>query len=68
MYTASHGLYRRTQLFKAETDKVLLAFSIAQNRLDSLALISIENKAARQLDSEEVVDKFAHSKARKRQF
>jgi len=42
--------------------------SIAQDRLDSLALISIENKAARQLDLEEVVDKFAHSKARKKQF
>jgi len=26
LYTASHGLYRRTQLFKAETDKILLAF------------------------------------------
>jgi len=45
-----------------------LRSSIAQERLDSLALISIENKAARQLDLEEVVDKFAHSKARKKQF
>jgi len=26
LYTASHGHYRRTQLFKAETNKVLLAF------------------------------------------
>jgi len=26
------------------------------------------NKAARQLDLEEVMDKFAHSKARKKQF
>jgi len=41
-----------------------LCSSIAQDRLDSLALISIENKAARQLDLEEVVDKFAHSSLR----
>ena len=34
---------------------------IAQDRLDSLAFISIENKPARQLDLEEVVDKIAHS-------
>jgi len=53
---------------KLKLVKSYLRSSIAQDRLDSLALISIENKAARQLDLEEVVDNFAHSKARKKQF
>jgi len=44
-----------------------LCSSIAQDRLDILALISIENKAARQLDLEEVVDKFAHSSLRQQE-
>jgi len=50
--------------------KSCLRSSIAQDRLDSLVLISIENKAARQLfllDIQEVVDKFGHSNARKKQ-
>ena len=41
------------------TDKIVL---------NSLALISIENEAARQLDLHELVDKFANSKARKKEF
>ena len=45
-----------------------LRSSIAQDHLDSLALISIENEAARQLDLEELVDKFAKIKARKKDF
>ena len=53
---------------KLKLIKSYLRSSIVQDRLDSLALISIENKAARQLDLEDVVDKFAHSKARKKQF
>ena len=48
---------------KLKLIKSYLRSSIAQDRLDSLALISIENKAARQLDLEEVVDKFALSNA-----
>jgi len=67
-YTASHGLYAERSCSKLKLIKSNLRLSIAQDRLDSLALISIENKAARQLDLEEVVDKFAHSKARKKQF
>lgn len=43
--------------------KVTIQTTIAQDRLDSLALISIENETARQLNLEEVLDKFAHSKA-----
>jgi len=53
---------------KPKLIKSYLRSSIAQDRLDSLAPISIENKTARQLDLEEVVDKFAHSKARRKQF
>ena len=45
-----------------------LRSSIAQDRLDSLALISIENEAARQLDLDTLVDKFANIKARKKEF
>lgn len=53
---------------KLKLIKSYLRSSIAQERLDSLALISIENEAARQLDLNELVDKFAGAKARKKQF
>ena len=51
---------------KLKLIKSYLRSSIAQDRLDSLALISIQNEAARQLDLDELVDKFADAKARKR--
>ena len=53
---------------KLKLIKSYLRSSIAQDRLDSLALISIENEAARQLDLDELVDKFANIKARKKEF
>jgi len=53
---------------KLKLIKSYLRSSIAQDRLDSLALISIENEAARQLDLDELVDKFADAKARKKEF
>ena len=54
------------QLFTAQTDKVLFAFSVARDRLDNLTLIGIEIEEVRQkLDLEEVIDKFAHGEARK---
>jgi len=53
---------------KLKLIKSYLRSSIAQDRLDSLALIRIKNKEARQLDLQEVVDKFAQIKARKKQF
>ena len=53
---------------KLKLIKTYLHSSIAQDRLDSLALISIENEAARQLDVDELVDKFANSKARRKEF
>jgi len=51
---------------KLKLIKSYLRSSIAQDRLDSLALISIENEAARQLDLDELVNKFANNKARKK--
>ena len=48
LYIASHGLKCGTQLLKVETDKIIRS-SIAQDRLDGLALISIENEEVRQL-------------------
>ena len=53
---------------KLKLIKSYLRSSIAQDRLDSLALISIENEAARQLDFDELVNKFANNKARKKDF
>jgi hypothetical protein len=42
--------------------------SVAQDRLDNLALMSIENEAAGYLDSDELVDKFANIKVRREEF
>ena len=53
---------------KLKLIKSYLRSSIAQDRLDSLALISIENEAARQLDLDELVNKCANIKARKNEF
>ena len=53
---------------KLKLIKSYLRSSIALDRFDSLALISIENEAARQLDLHELVDKFANSKTRKKEF
>jgi hAT family C-terminal dimerisation region len=51
---------------KLKLRKSYLRSSSAQDRLDSFALISIENEAARQLDLNELVNKFANIKARKK--
>ena len=51
---------------KLKLVKSYLRSSIAQDRLNSLVLISIENEAARQLDLDELVNKFANNKARKK--
>ena len=53
---------------KLKLIKSYLRSSIAQERLDSLALISIENEAARELDLNELVDRFSNAKARRKQF
>jgi len=50
---------------KLKLIKLYLCSSIAQERMNSLALIGIENEAARQLDLNEPVDKFANRQERK---
>ena len=46
--------------------KSYLRALIAQDRLDSLALISIENETARNFDLHELVDRFVCAKTRKK--
>ena len=60
---------------KLKLIKSYLRSSIAQDRLDNLTLISIENEAARQLDLFSklidlvtLVDKFGNIKARKKEL
>ncbi|KAM4026863.1 zinc finger MYM-type protein 1-like [Anomaloglossus baeobatrachus] len=48
--------------------KNYLRSSMSQQRLSGLALLSIENDRARKLDISDIVDKFAESKARRRNF
>ena len=43
--------------------KTYLRSSISQERLDGLALLVIENEAAKQLDTNDLLDKFANNKA-----
>ena len=54
--------------FKLKLIKLYLRSSIAQERLDSLAMVSIENDEARKLDLDELVDKFAYTKSRKKEI
>ena len=42
--------------------------TMGQERLSSLALLSIENKMLRTLDFDDVIDKFASQKARRKDF
>ena len=49
---------------KLKLIKNYLRSSISQDRMDSLAIISIENKEAWSLNMEKLIDKFAEKKAR----
>lgn len=42
--------------------------SMNEDRLNSLAIVSIENEVARSIDYEDTIDQFASLKARKRKF
>ena len=53
---------------KLKLIKSYLRSSIAQERLDSLAMVSIENDEAGKLDLDELVDKFSYTKARKKEI
>ena len=53
---------------KLKLIKSYLRSSIAQERLDSLAMIGIENDEAGKFDLDELMDKFAYTKARKKEI
>jgi hypothetical protein len=50
---------------KLKIIKTYLRSSISQERLDGLSLLAIENEAAKELDTDDLLDKFANNKARK---
>ena len=49
---------------KMKLIKTYLRSSISQERLDGLALLAIENEGAKQLNIDDLLDKFANTKAR----
>ena len=49
---------------KLKLIKTYLRSSISQERLDGLALLAIENEGAKQLNIDDLLDKFANTKAR----
>ena len=48
---------------KLKLIKTYLRSSISQERLDGLALLAIENEGAKQLNIDDLLDKFANTKA-----
>ena len=68
LYIASNSLSAEHSFSKLKLIKSYLRSTLAQDRLDSLALISIENEAAAQLQLDAVVDRFAEAEARKEHF
>ena len=67
-YIASNSLSAERSFSKLKLIKSYLRLTLAENRLDSLALISTQNEAAAQLQLDAVVDRFAEAKARKKHF
>ena len=62
---ASHCAKCRTFIFQTENNKnILQVYTISQERLDGLALLAIENEAAKQLNTDDLLDSFANHKAR----
>jgi hypothetical protein len=53
---------------KLKIIKTYLRSTISQDRLDGLALLAIENECAKQMNTEDLIDKFANSKARIAKF
>jgi len=60
---ASHCVKCRTFLFETESNKDLRT-TISQERLDGLSLLAIENEAAKQHNTYNLLDSFANNKAR----
>ena len=53
---------------KLKLIKTYLRSSMAQDRLDELALLAIERDAAQKLNVDTIIDKFANTKARATKF
>ena len=53
---------------KLKLIKTYLRSSMAQDRLDGLALLAIERDAAQKLNVDTIIDKFANTKARATKF
>ena len=49
---------------KLKLIKTYLRSTMAQDRLDGLSLLAIERDAAQKLDIDNIIDKFANTKAR----
>ena len=61
---ASHCAKCRTILFESENNKnIRQVYTISQKRLDGLALLAIENEAAEQLNTDNLLDSVADNKA-----
>ena len=60
---ASHCVKCRTFLCETENNKDLRS-AISEERLDGLAFLAIENEAAKQLNTDDLLDSFANNKAR----
>ena len=54
--------------FKLKLIKNILRSTMTDDRLSALAMISIENKIARSLDYDALINQFAENKARKKCF
>lgn len=53
---------------KLKLIKTYLRSTIAQDRLDALAVLSIEREEAQHLDIEKIIDEFANKRARLNKF
>ena len=53
---------------KLKIIKTYLRSTFSQDRLDGLALLAIENECAKQVNIDELIDKFANTKARMAKF
>jgi len=61
---ASHCAKCRTFLFESKNNKnILQVYTILQERLDGLALLAIENEAAEQLNTDDLLDSVTDNKA-----
>ena len=53
---------------KLKIIKTYLRSTISQDRLDGLALLAIENECAKQMNIDDLIDRFANSKSRIAKF